>query len=175
MKAMNFVLFVLMFGQLTTTVHFNPASAESRDVVDGCRLEVALIAFVAEETGYPPLRNCPRVRVTEGSVLKSYISKALVQSEKPIAAFLPASSEILLSHDVDLNTMLGRSYMVHEIVHAFQFENLVTAPSSCPGLLEGEAYRVQANYLRQNSLIEGASAFELTSMMQSACAHPYHR
>lgn len=175
MKLTKFVLFMVVLGLLATAVQFNPASAASRDGSEGCGPEVDLVVFVAEETGYPPLRNCPRVMVTKDMVLRSFVAKVALHGEEPLAAFLPASGEILLSRDVDLSTILGRSYMVHEIVHAFQFENRVMAPSSCLGLLESEAYQVQANYLRKNNLIEDATAFELISMMQSSCAHPYHR
>ena len=92
-----------------------------------------------------------------------------------MAAFVPASAEILISPNVDITKLLGRSYLVHELVHASQLKNGVKAPSTCLSLLESEAYWVQATYLRKHGLNEDALAFELVSMMQSSCAHPYHR
>lgn len=85
-----------------------------------------------------------------------------------MAAFIPASAEILLSPNVDITKLLGRSYLVHERVHASQLENGVKAPATCLGLPESESYWAQATYLRKHGLNEDALAFEL---MKCSCLH----
>lgn len=165
---------MVALGLCSTAIQYQPASAGSLVRVAGCAEIEELIAFVAGETGYPPLGSCPKVSVTPDAVLRSLFAKASAHGEEPMAAFVPANAEILISPNVDTKKLLGRSYLVHELVHAFQMENGVKAPSTCLSRLEGEAYWVQATYLRKHGLNEDALAFELVSMMQSACAHPYH-
>jgi hypothetical protein len=134
-----------------------------------------LIIFVAKETGYPPVQNCPRVRVTSTETLIAIIAPhALAQGEVPRAAYVAANGEILLSPDVVLATPIGFSYLVHELVHMHQFKSGAYGRAPCVGWLEGEAYRVQASYLRTHGLAKDAFAFEILGMLQSACAHFYH-
>lgn len=174
MKIAKSILSLVALGLLSSTIHYETASAGSLVANAGCTEVESLIDFVAEETGYPPLRSCPKISVTSDAILRSLFVKASTHGEEPMAAFIPASAEILLSSNVDITKLLGRSYLVHELVHASQLENGVKAPATCLSLLESESYWVQANYLRKHGLNEDALAFELVSMMQSACAHPYH-
>ncbi len=174
MNIVRSILFVAVLGLLPFT-QFHTASASSSEIAIGCTGIEELVEFVSEETGYPPLRSCPNVSVAPEFVLRSLFAKASAHGEEPMAAFIPASAEILLSPNVDITKLLGRSYLVHELVHASQSENGVKAPATCLGLPESEAYWAQATYLRKFGLNDDALAFELVSMMQSACAHPYHR
>jgi hypothetical protein len=169
------IISLVALGLILTTIQYQSASAGSLVRVAGCAEVEDLVDFVSEETGYPPLRSCPKVSVAPDFILSSLFAKASAHGEEPMAAFIPASAEILLSPNVDITKLLGRSYLVHELVHASQLENGVKAPATCLSLLESESYWVQANYLRKHGLNEDALAFELVSMMQSACAHPYHR
>ena len=175
MNTVKFNLITLALGVLVTITHQNPANSDPMRSATGCASVAELVDFVARETGKSPLHICPRVSVTTDAVLRSAITNATGHGEEPLAVFLPASTEILLSPEIDLATLLGRSYMVHEIVHASQFDNAATASTACLGKLESEAYWVQSSYLRKNGKVEAALAFELVSMMKSACAHPYHR
>jgi hypothetical protein len=168
------IISLVALGLLSTTIQYQPASGSSLARVAGCAEIEELIDFVADETGYPPLRSCPTVSVAPDFALRSLFVKASTHGEEPMAAFIPASAEILLSPNVDITKLLGRSYLVHELVHASQLENGVKAPATCLSLLESESYWVQANYLRKHGLNEDALVFELISMMHSACAHPYH-
>ncbi|MGR3344571.1 MAG: hypothetical protein ACU0DI_15355 [Paracoccaceae bacterium] len=169
------ILSLVALGLFSTTIQYQSASASSLVRVVGCTEIEELIDFVAGETGYPPLRSCPKVSVTPDAVLRSIFAKASAHGVEPMAAFIPASAEILLSPNVDVTKLIGRSYLVHELVHASQFNNRVKAPSTCPGLLESEAYLVQATYLRKYGLNEDALAFGLVSVMKSACSQPYNR
>ena len=175
MKAMTSVLFIAMLGLPPTVSQMEPATGGTYGGETDCVPMAELVAFVAEETGYPPLRICPRVRVTNSEVLRAILGlKASARGEEPLAIYLPASAEILLSPNVVLTTSLGRSYLVHELVHAHQFDSGMPARVPCIGWLEGEAYRVQASYLRMQDLTADAFAFELLGLLQSACAHSYH-
>ena len=174
MNTVRSILLVAVLGLLPVTQPHS-ASASSSEIKIDCAEFEELIEFVADETSYLPIRSCPKVSVAPDFVLRSLFAKASAHGEEPMAAFIPASAEILLSPNVDITKLLGRSYLVHELVHASQLENGVKAPATCLGLLESEAYWVQATYLRKHDLNEDALAFELVSMMQSACAHPYHR
>lgn len=169
------IISLVALGLLSTTIHYQPASASSLVRVVDCTEIEELIDFVAEETGYPPLLSCPKVSVTPDAVLRSIFANASAHGEEPMAAFIPASAEILLSPNVDVTKLIGRSYLVHELVHASQMENGVKAPATCLGLPESEAYWVQATYLRKHGLNEEALAFGLVSVMKSACDQPYHR
>ena len=89
------------------------------------------------------------------------------------AAFLPGRAEIILADDLDPTDALDRSYLVHELVHAQQYARGVPATTKCIGLLEGEAYAVQARYLRRHGLKQEAFLFQVVGMLQSACGIDY--
>jgi len=89
------------------------------------------------------------------------------------AIYVPATGEILLAEDLDLSTPLGRSYIVHELVHAQQFARRAQERASCPGLLEADAYGLQALYLRTRGLREEALLLQVLGMFQSACGYAY--
>ena len=175
MKVMTSVLFIAMLGLPLSVAQMELASGGTYGNETDCASVAELAAFVAEETGYPPLRNCPRVNVIDGAALKAILAlKASAHGEEPLAAYLAANAEILVTPDVVLTTPLGRSYLVHELVHAHQFDSGMPARVPCIGWLEGEAYRVQASYLRMQDSTADAFAFELLGLLQSACAHSYH-
>ena len=50
-----------------------------------------------------------------------------------------------------------------------------STPSSCRGLMESEAYLVQARYLHKHNLAEAARSHELLSILLSVCPQPYGR
>ncbi len=176
MKVMTSVLFIAVLGLPLTVSQMEPASGGTYGGETDCAPVAELVAFIEEETGYPPLRYCPRVSVTNGASLKAILGlKASAHGAEPLAAYLAASAEILVTPDVVLTTPLGRSYLVHELVHAHQFDNDAPAHAPCVGWLQGEAYRVQASYLRMHDFTEDAFAFELLGLLQGACAQAYHR
>ena len=169
-KTMIYLRFVMLPGLLLAAAPPNQANGAA----DCARLG-ALVAFVAERSGYPPLRNCPDVKVASAAALIAVIApEALAQGEEPRAAYVVARDEILLAANVALATPLGRSYLVHELVHVHQFEEGAQVRAPCAGWLEGEAYRVQASYLRTHGLDKDAFAFELLGLLQGACAQFYN-
>lgn len=175
MNAMKQVFIIITMGMLLTVNPQKPTSTVSLMAAEDCASLADLVVFVAEETGYTQLPNCLRVSVTTDAVLMSTFVKASAHGEEPLAAFVRSNAEILLSPKIDISTRLGLSYLVHEIVHVFQFDNKKMASSPCLGLLESEAYRIQAGYLRKFHLPKKALEFELVGLMKSACSSPYYR
>jgi hypothetical protein len=130
--------------------------------------------FVAAETGHSVpdvcIRFAPQERLT---VLAGSALRGQSPGEDAAAVYVPASGEILLANDLDLGAPLARSYLVHELVHAQQFAARAQERASCPGLLEADAYGMQALYLRTNGLREEAILLQVLGMFQSACGYAY--
>jgi hypothetical protein len=129
-------------------------------------------AFVAEETGVPAPDVCvSSVPPKELKVLVLPAALSRAQDETVAAVYVPATREILLADDLDLSTPLGRSCLVHELVHAQQFASRAHERASCPGVLEADAYGTQALYLRTRGLREEAFLLQVLGMFQSACGY----
>jgi hypothetical protein len=172
MKAIIGVLTLALLSLIFTGTQAGPAYGDAHGEAVGCKQLAELIAFVSEQTGRPPLQKCPRVSVTSAAALVAAVApEASAHGAIPHTAYVVASREILHDFDVDLATLLGRSYLVHELVHAHQFEDGTNLRASCTGWIEGEAYRVQASYLRTHGLNRDAFAVELLGLLQSACGH----
>ena len=107
--------------------------------------------------------------------LNALVAGPFYGSAHPDAAalFLPARAEILLADDLDPGEPTDRSNLVHELIHAQQFARGAADGSKCIGLLEGEAYSIQARYLRRHGLGQEAFLFQMIGMLQSACAIDY--
>jgi hypothetical protein len=142
---------------------------------DGC-LESDWItearAFVTEETGIPAPETCVRLARKErldGLVFPVAFGPS--HGEAVAAVYVPATQEILLADDLDPGTPLARSYLVHELVHAQQFASRAHERASCPGVLETDAYGIQALYLRTKGLREEAFLLQALGMLQGACGY----
>ncbi|WP_262268383.1 hypothetical protein [Microvirga yunnanensis] len=129
-------------------------------------------AFVAEETGIQAPETCVRLARKE-HLDELVFPVALGQShgEAVAAVYVPATREILLADDLDPGTPLARSYLVHELVHAQQFATRAHERASWPGVLETDAYSVQALYLRTWGLREEAFLLQALGMLQGACGY----
>ena len=167
------VAFILVFSLATR--QSAAENANTHTSFTSCTALSRLIAFVSIETSYPPITNCPTVRVTSNEKLSMLVSHKIVEhGEVPLAVYLPASSKIWISIDIDLTTLLGQSYLLHEIVHAHQFQHGVADKAPCIGWLEREAYQLQANFLKQNGAGSEALKFDILGFLHSACAQAYH-
>ena len=93
--------------------------------------------------------------------------------ETVAAVYVPATREILLADDLNPGTLLTRSYLVHELVHAQQFTSRAHEHVRCPGALEADAYGTQALYLSTWGLREEAFLLQILGMFQSACGYSY--
>jgi hypothetical protein len=144
-------------------------------MVEGC-LDGGVVAeirnFVAEETGRPVpevcIRSAPQEQLT---LLAGPAMRNQAPGDAVAAVYVPASGQILLADDLDLGATLTRSYLVHELVHAQQFAALAQHRASCPGVLEADAYGLQALYLRTEGLREEALLLQVLGMFQAACGY----
>jgi hypothetical protein len=129
-------------------------------------------AFVTNETGIPAPEACVRLASKE-RLDRLVFPVAVGESHGEIVAavYVPATREILLADDLDPSTPLARSFLVHELVHAQQFATRTHERASCPGVLETDAYGVQALYLRTWGLREEAFLLQALGMLQGACGY----
>jgi len=131
---------------------------------DLCPLVRRLNAVIIDATDHNP-PSCPRIGFS-----------ALPTTGSPRAqagAYFPTTGAIELAPDLDLTTPLGQSYLLHELVHAAQFASGADRHARCPALLEAEAYRVQADFLRQAGLPRDAVLISLLAMHLGACDTEY--
>jgi hypothetical protein len=131
-------------------------------------------AFVTNETGIPAPEACVRLASKErldGLVFPVGIGES--HGETVAAVYVPATREILLADDLNPGTLLTRSYLVHELVHAQQFTSRAHEHIRCPGVLEADAYGTQALYLSTRGLREEAFLLQILGMFQSACGYSY--
>ena len=129
--------------------------------------------FVAKNTAYRAIAQCPTLEDVPPEALKATGPGVERHGEAPRAVYRPAQHTILLDADLDLHSVLARSYLVHELVHAHQVAAGAYQRAACPGALEGEAYRLQARYLRAHGARERAFDFQLLGLLQAACAQFY--
>lgn len=66
------------------------------------------------------------------------------------AIYYPPTKTIYVRKGLDLDSVHGRSALVHELIHFIQYQQGVDRQVPCINALENEAYRVQAIYMRQN-------------------------
>jgi hypothetical protein len=151
-----------------------PARADGADGCLGGAWIAEVRAFVAEETGVPAPETCVRLASKErldGLVFPA--ARGATHGETIAAVYVPATREILLADDLDPGSLLARSYLVHELVHAQQFTSGAHEHVQCPGVLEADAYGTQALYLSTWGLWEHAFLLQILGMYQSVCGDSY--
>ena len=137
-------------------------------------LLAALLLWASQTTGYPALSEMPRVELASAAELDARFAAggANAAGQQVAALYEPGRNVILLDATLDLSTPLGRSYLLHELVHALQFAAGRPAEVHCVGLLEAEAYRTQARYLNDHHLTKAANLHSILGLMQAGCAWP---
>jgi hypothetical protein len=127
---------------------------------DLCPLVAELNQTVVALTGYatPP---CPQIGFAELPEFGGVRSQA--------GAYFPDTGRIELAPDLDLSTIYGQSYLLHELVHAAQYATGADKTALCPAALEAEAYGVQAAFLRQHDLGEQALTVQLIGLQLGSC------
>ena len=134
-----------------------------------------LLEFAVDISDLPTLGSCPFIRAADYQTLKSSVSfSASSTRHQPSAVYLPTANEILVGPGIDLSSPLGRSYLVHEFVHALQFQAGAPDRAPCLGALEGEAYRAQSAYLVSEGSLDEALLFQSYEMLMKSCAQSYH-
>lgn len=134
-----------------------PALAES------CEGMGDLLTFIATEGGYPVPAHCP-------VILRSDRLESTPGLRSQVGAFVPATGDILLAHDLDTDTPLGRSYLLHELVHAAQYRSGVQTRVRCEGELEREAYHLQTLWLRKEGEFREAMLLDWAANALGRCA-----
>lgn len=129
--------------------------------MDLCPLVERLNQTLVTETRYaaPP---CPAIGFTA-------LAPEAGQMRSQAGAFDPATGRIELAPDLDLQTALGQSYLLHELVHAAQVAAGEHLRQACIGLLEAEAYRVQAAFLTAQGLRQEALPIRLLGAQLGSC------
>jgi hypothetical protein len=74
-----------------------------------------------------------------------------------------------LAPDLDTDSALGRSYLLHELVHAAQFRAGRQEEVACEAELEAEAYRVQTAWLRRQGEFREAMLLDWTAEALGRC------
>jgi hypothetical protein len=126
-----------------------------------CATARTLDAFVAEATAYAPFETCPDIGFSLPSVGEAVRSQA--------GAYLPDTGRIELAPDLDLASPLGQSYLVHELVHAAQYRHGIDRRAACVGVLEAEAYAVQAAFLMRAGLPRDAASMQIVAAQIGHC------
>lgn len=122
-----------------------------------------LLSFIADRTDYPVPADCP-------VILRSHLLDHAKGLRSQVGAYQPASGNILLGLDLDTESPAGRSYLLHELVHAAQYRAGVETRVRCEAELEAEAYAVQAAYLR--AMNEGREALVLSWLAEGLTRCP---
>ena len=143
---------------LVLTVWFNAGTARAETCVD-----VDLLAnFIAAQTDYDALPRCLSL-----SRFSTVSDTGLIMSQA--GAYDPVTGQIAVADDLDLASILGQSYLLHELVHYAQFHSLVATKARCPAELEAQAYALQAQYLRANGEADEAVLITVLAGPLSIC------
>lgn len=130
------------------------------------------MTFLKDMNMAPSVISCPR-RATDLHLARLYFgSDGGDRDEETVAAlYVRATGEILVDAKVDFQDPVDLSFFVHELVHSRQME----APEStaCVGVLEAEAYAIQAAFLRKQARPREALLFDLMGQLQAGCASRY--
>jgi len=152
----HFVFLIASFLSGSANAGTEPLSAQGL-----CDLARSLDQIVVAETGMTAMTVCPQIGFGMLSDTGGQRSQA--------GAYLPASGQIELAPDLDLSTAFGRSFLLHELVHAAQYRSGAEASVICLAELEAEAYLVQAGYLRSHGLREDATMMRVFAGLLGQC------
>ena len=127
----------------------------------------ALFAVAIQMSGYPPV-DMPYVKVMPyGAMMITACSgipdrhvdetREACESRRGLASvFVMQTQRVIISDRLDIDTVVGQSFVIHEFVHALQFAAKGAALyDTCEHLYqtEREAYRVQQRYLTENGVM----------------------
>ena len=130
------------------------------------------VAFLEDMGMAPTVVPCPR-RVDDVRLARLYFEGVGDSpGEEVVAAlYIRSTGEILVDAEMNFQDPVDLSYFVHELVHTRQME--ATATAACVGVLEAEAYAIQAAFLRDQGLPREALLFDLMGQLQAGCASRY--
>lgn len=90
-----------------------------------------------------------------------------IVSEQIEAIYHPETKTIYVRNSVDLDTVYGKSALVHELVHYIQYQQSKHTQVACINALEKDAYHVQSAYLRDKG--EEPRVDDFTVAVRSLC------
>lgn len=126
-----------------------------------CDLARKFAPLVAAATGTPHAHTCPDI----GFALPSGAGLARSQA----GAYHPDSGRIDLSPDLDLTSIEGQGYLLHELVHAAQYGAGLDQTAPCPAALEAHAYHIQADFLQAHGAGREAVMMRLLASQLGTC------
>lgn len=138
-----------------------------------------LFAWIREHSDYnwqPGQHDVPAVQVLNGEDLAYRLflnpdeatpERVASVSERIEGVYRHTDRIIFLNEDLDLDTVYGRSALLHELIHFLQYETAMNQNVKCRAELERDAYELQNLYLAQYGEPEVTDTF--TIIMRSAC------
>ncbi|WP_316652667.1 DUF6647 family protein [Ovoidimarina sediminis] len=162
---------------LTLALAAEPAISDNTDhgrlgcPEDGSALERA-VAFLEDVNMAPSVIRCPK-RTTDLHLARLYFGGdgGDPGNETVAALYVRATGEILIDAKTDFRDPVDLSFFVHELVHSRQME--APEATACVGVLEAEAYAIQAAFLRKQARPREALLFDLMGQLQAGCASRY--
>lgn len=166
---------IFLFCILTLVVGLSWAPEKANAEPTNCDLMSELLLFISQTADLATIESCPSIRAASAdTLLSSVVFAHPAASHQPEAVYLPADNVILISSEIDRGGAIGRSFLVHELVHALQFQTGAADLAPCVGQLEAEAYRVQSEFLKRQGLTDQALAIRSFSLVVGSCAQAYH-
>ena len=134
-----------------------------------------LILWTFAQLGAPDLA-LPTIRIVPAESLRAAFvaenGRAAMSGHEIAALYRPHENAILLPESFDPADPSDRALLVHEAVHAVQYQSGRAAQVRCPGQLEDQAYAIQARWLRQQGRPAEAGRVRVLGAFLSVCARP---
>jgi hypothetical protein len=146
-------------AMLTLALCLCPAAPVVADPCAGVR---DLLSFIAAESDYALMTDCPKVERSD-----ALDNSAALRSQ--VGAYVPATGQILLASDLDTDSLVGRSYLLHELVHAAQYRAGRHLLVACEAELEAEAYHLQTTWLRRQGEFREAMLLDWAAQSLGRC------
>ena len=127
----------------------------------------ALFALAIHMSGYPPIEQ-PYTKVLPYKAMMIVACSGIPDRDKDetreacesrrglASVFVMQTQRVLISDRLDIDSIVGQSFVLHEYVHALQYAAKGAALyDTCEHLYqtESEAYRIQQKFLTENSVM----------------------
>ncbi len=126
------------------------------------------VEWIASKTGWKEI-SVPVIKRTSKEKLSNLFFgfPEGIDGARPLALYAKGEHVLYLSYEINLGTVLGRSILLHELVHHLQRVNDVHF--ECPEATEAQAYQLQSQWLHEQGVKDpwsliGFSEMELNSL-----------
>ena len=167
----------LISALLTLALAAGPSMADTEDLApSGCPEDAdsinLAVTFLEDMDMAPTVVPCPR-RVDDVRLARLFFEGVGDGSEEEVVAalYIRSTGEIFVDAEINFRDPVDLGYFVHELVHSRQME--ASESAVCVGVLEAEAYAIQAAFLRDQGLPREALLFDLMGQLQAGCASRY--